>query len=141
MTDHLDAVEAEWLRKLTAMREAISKLNLLKYDLPEITLLSPSDDEFLFDSSGGNATDFLSDESDDEEDDLHLSELPAAGGMANISYDREWLEARIKSLTLTDSDRQADDLLDQTIAVLASDSTGQIFWSRRWTKQLLKCHR
>jgi hypothetical protein len=141
MVGHLDAMEAEWLRKLTVMREAISKLNLPKSGLPEIPLVSISEDEFLFDSSSANVTDFLSDESSDEEDAPHVTVLPTADSLLTISYNREWLETRIKSLVLQNPSHQADDLINQIVAVLVSDSTGQICWSTERTKQSLNRHR
>ena len=128
MADHLDAMEAEWLRKLTTMREAISKLNLPKSDLPEIPLVSISDYELLFDSGSGNVTDFLSDESSDEAA-LPCAVLPTDDGSLNVSYNREWLETRIKALTVRNPSQDANDLVNQIVAVLASDSTGQARWS------------
>jgi hypothetical protein len=126
MADHLDAMEAEWLRKLTTMREAIAKLNLPKFDLPEVPLVSVTDDELLFDSGSGNITDFLSDESSDEDTAPHLAALPTTEGSSPISYNRDWLETRIKTLASRNPTHNAADLVNQIVAVLASDSTGQI---------------
>jgi hypothetical protein len=128
MADHLDAMEAEWLRKLTTMREAISKLNLPKSDLPEIPLVSISD-ELLFDSGSGNVTDLLSDESSDDEAALPSAVLPTDDSSLTVSYNREWLETRIKALTVRNPSQDANDLVNQIVAVLASDSTGQTCWS------------
>jgi antiviral helicase SLH1 len=125
MADQLDAMEAEWLRKLTTMREAISKLNLPECDLPELPLASFRDDELLFDSGSGNITDYLSDESSDEEN-PQLAVVPTSDSWSTISYNRQWLESHVKRLTFQNPGHSPDDLTNQIVAVLASDSTGQI---------------
>jgi hypothetical protein len=124
MATHTDALEAEWLHKLATMRDAIAKLNLPKSSLPEISLPNISDDELLFDSGSGNITDFLSDDSSDEEAPAPRAALPAPGGSSTISYNREWLDARIKAVVLRNPSHNPDDLANQIVAVLASDSTG-----------------
>jgi hypothetical protein len=55
--------------------------------------------------------------------------LPKDDGSLNVSYNREWLETRIKALTVRNPSQDANDLVNQIVAVLASDSTGQARWS------------
>lgn len=131
MSKSLENMESEWLSKLAEMRDAISKLNLLKDDSATIQYgsdLGLDDDEFLYGTGSEDIWDFISDD-DVDEDDSSQRLIPDGSGLASPTplpqrFDREWLKHRCLLAASKGSGFDADALNDQVVALIASDSSG-----------------
>lgn len=123
----MSSTESEWLSQLTAMRQAIMKLNLPKNDINNGTCygsnleLDFDDDDFFSTAMTDNIWDVISsddDETGDDLDDIHGVPLfPPA-----VTYDYHWLESRCNALADRRPGLPADELSHQIAALLATDS-------------------
>ncbi|OXV11829.1 hypothetical protein Egran_00414 [Elaphomyces granulatus] len=123
----MSSTESEWLSQLTAMRQAIMKLNLPKNDINNGTCygsnleLDFDDDDFFSTAMTDNIWDVISsddDETDDDLDDIHGVPLfPPA-----VTYDYHWLESRCNALADRRPGLPADELSHQIATLLATDS-------------------
>jgi hypothetical protein len=131
MSDKLQVMEAEWLSKLAAMRDAISKLNIPKEEPPQGELygydLGLSDDDFSYPSGSDDIWDLISDDTDyssDHEPHHQLDDSFASSAVVEQQYDRNWLARRSAGVASRTSGFDADALTDQILAILSSDSSG-----------------
>ncbi|KAN0068688.1 Sec63 Brl domain containing protein [Elaphomyces granulatus] len=123
----MSSTESEWLSQLTAMRQAIMKLNLPKNDINNGTCygsnleLDFDDDDFFSTAMTDNIWDVISsddEETDDDLDDIHGVPLfPPA-----VTYDYHWLESRCNALADRRPGLPADELSHQIATLLATDS-------------------
>ena len=129
MSPGIDSAESQWLAQLASMREAIAELKLDK-----TCTNGPSyGDDLMIDDNGftvGNGTDdifYISDEGDDEYSSDYAEEILEAPSNNNVSGTGrgiEWLKSRTVALANQRSGLEANDLDEQIVALLASDSNG-----------------
>jgi antiviral helicase SLH1 len=126
----LDSAEAAWQTQLAAMRAALADLKLPSKSPNGETSLYGSefnfdeDDEFTSGNSGDDVWDFISDSegdvysSDPHEDFTHNVSPTVNEG----SYGPQWLASKCLSFASKKQGLSGDDLQEQIMAVLASDS-------------------
>jgi antiviral helicase SLH1 len=124
----LDSAEAQWQMQLAAMRAALAELKLpLKSD-GEVSYGSDiafdEEEDFTSGNSGDDVWDFIS----DSEEDLYSSGpsedvIPGvAPGSSSAAYGPEWLRSRCTSFAAEKQGLSGEDLQEQIMALLASDS-------------------
>ena len=126
MPPSLDSAEAQWQTQLAAMRAALAELKLPHKDengksasyAPDIDFVE--DEDFTSGNSGDDVWDFIS---DDEEDlyssDLNEDLIPDAEVR---DYGSEWLKIKCTSLAARKQGLSGEDLEQQIMALLISDS-------------------
>ena len=127
MSSSLDSAEAQWLAQVTAMRAAIAELKL-----PPKQQSEPSygqgvwtDEEDLTDTTSGDDIWDLIDEDDGSSSD-DLNGLEHDFGQTNLdeaSYGAGWLQSRLSAVVSRGSGMGLDDLQQQIVAILGSDSS------------------
>jgi len=130
MSPSIDTAQSQWLAQLASMREAIAELDLKK---PYSNGPSYGDDLLLDndDLTGGSGSDNIfdiSDEDYDEENSDYTEEIfgtPDKANVNGIGRGMEWLTSRTGSLANQRSGLEANDLQEQIVALLASDSNGE----------------
>ena len=130
MSPSIDTAQSQWLAQLASMREAIAELDL---DKPYSNGTSYGDDLLLDndDLTGGSGSDDIfdiSDEDYDEESSDYTEETLGDPDKANVNGTGrgiEWLKSRTCSLANQRSGLEANDLQEQIVALLASDSSGE----------------
>lgn len=126
MSPPLDSAELQWQAQFAAMRAALAELKLPHKDTdtistsyaPEISFVE--DDDFTSGNSGDDVWDFIS---DDEEDSYSsgLNEDLIPDPVIE-SYGLEWLKIKCMSLAARKQGLSGEDLEQQIIALLVSDS-------------------
>lgn len=126
----LDAAEAQWQTHLAAMKAALADLKLpsnppngesstygLDFDFDE-------DDDLTSGNSGDDVWDFISDgEGDVYSSDPNEDLIPDAPGNANVGgYGPQWLASKCIGFASRKWGLSAEDLQEQIMALLASDS-------------------
>jgi len=121
----LDSAEAQWQTQLAAMRAALADLKLpLKSDGDVVPYGSDiafdEDEDFTSGISGDDVWDFIS----DNEEDLYSSDpsenvIPESSSAA---YGPEWLRSRCTNFAAKKQGLSDEDLQEQIMALLASDS-------------------
>lgn len=126
-TAKLDAAEALWRTQLAAMRAALANLKLPSESSNADNALYGSDIDFDFDDDdvtsrdgGGDVWDFIS----ESEEDLYGSESSedAIPPIDYGSYGPQWLKSRCLGFSARKQGLSGEDLQEQIMALLASDS-------------------
>jgi antiviral helicase SLH1 len=132
MSPSLETAESEWLSQLAAMRAAISELNLSKSEsnTPFYGQDLLSDDEDIVPIQGNDDLwDLISEISEEaytsEEPGTTLAEQLEVDGATGV-YDRAWLSRQCAAVSSRKSGLEANALLEQVEAILASDSNGKL---------------
>lgn len=126
MTASLESAEAQWQAQLAAMRAALADLKLPPKNInaesasyiPDVNFVE--DDDFTSGNSGDDVWDFISDdEADSYGSDLNEDLIPeaAVGG-----YGLDWLKIKCVSLAARKQGLSGEDLEQQILALLVSDS-------------------
>ena len=135
MPSALESAEAEWLSKFVEMRAAIEKLDLPKYNSSEPQYgsdLGLSDDDFLYGGGTDDLWDLLSDETEEDAEVSSVKQLngKSAGVPVPLSdpstpqFNRDWLVSQCAIVASKTSGFEASVLIEQIVAILASDSSG-----------------
>jgi antiviral helicase SLH1 len=128
MSPAMDDAQAQWLEQLASMRQAIADLNL-----PADAQKAPAyghdldfdDDDFSGTASGEDIWDVISDEYEEEYSSDHLEEF--ANPHSEISpYSQQWLAQKCADIAQRSFGLDAGALKEQTFAILASDSNGNV---------------
>jgi antiviral helicase SLH1 len=126
----LDTAEAQWQAQLAAMKSALAELKLPpkstngEVELYDIDLDFDDDDDEITGSSGDDVWDFISDDdgdlsgSDFNDDYPGLSDSAGAG-----SHGPQWLKAKCMELAKRKQGMSGNDLQEQVMAIVGSDST------------------
>ncbi|GAM91498.1 hypothetical protein ANO11243_095490 [Dothideomycetidae sp. 11243] len=130
MSPDLEAAQQQWLRQLSEMREAISKLKL-----PDIGNENPAygadillDDSNDFSSSPSDSNDIWDlvdeDESEDSsiDDNIPFDHHSFQNGSAS-SFDKGWLRSSLRTVVLSGNSLDQESLVDQVFAILSSDGS------------------
>ncbi|KKK18105.1 hypothetical protein P175DRAFT_0502486 [Aspergillus ochraceoroseus IBT 24754] len=120
-----ESVESQWLTQLTAMRQAIADLKLPNPTTDQLTYGSDLDLDLDDDYSSPGTVDDVWDliSSDDESTGESLDEiddLPLPP--SSMQYDQTWLEQRCQLLAYKNPGVDANELVQQLTASLATDS-------------------
>jgi antiviral helicase SLH1 len=119
------SAEAQWIAQLTAMRAALADLKLPNSDLRPYGADTDLDDEdFTSGNSGDDVWDFIS----DSEEELSSSDLfddHTVGEAHAEDYGPQWLRSRCIGFASRKQGLSAEDLQEQIMALLASDSVEQ----------------
>jgi antiviral helicase SLH1 len=126
MTPSLESAEAQWQTQLAAMRSALAELKLPQKGInvestsyiPDVNFVE--DDDFTSGNSGDDVWDFISDdEADSYGSDLNEDLVPDA---VAEGYGPDWLKIKCMSLAARKQGLSGEDLEQQILAVLISDS-------------------
>ena len=129
MSLSVESAQSKWLAQLESMRTAIAELKLdqVPFDVQAYGHDLPYDDDF----SGGSSSDDIWDLNSNNEDDQYSSDLPDGheedytnGHSNGVEYSNEWLRAKAVAFSGRRSGLNADDLQEQILALLGSDSKG-----------------
>lgn len=127
MSANLNSAETQWLAQLSAMRAAIAELKL-----PADTENAPAygqdvwtDEEDSSEPTSGDDDLWDLVDDDEEEDQAFLSDssYPAHEATPSPAYGAAWLRER---LSYVSSSMSVDELQDQIVAILGSDSSGML---------------
>lgn len=121
----LDSAEAQWQTQLAAMRAALADLKLPpKSDLDELPYGSDieydEDDEPTSGNSGDDVWDFISETEDEVYSSDAYEEIPPQ--TESVSYGPQWLQRKCDGLAAKKNGLSGEDLQQQIVALLASDS-------------------
>jgi antiviral helicase SLH1 len=118
----LDAAEARWQTQLADMRAALADLKLPQNSSETLydSDIAFDDDDFTSGNSGDDVWDFIS----DNEEDLYSSDsnVDHDPPIPNNSYGPQWLKSKCLLLSSRKQGLQGEDLQEQIMALLASDS-------------------
>jgi antiviral helicase SLH1 len=126
----LDSAEAQWQTQLAAMRAALADLKLPpksangEFNTYGFEFNFDEDDEFTSSSSGDDVWDFISDsEKDVYSSDPNENLIPDASANVNSQgYGPQWLNSKCVGFAAKKQGLSGDDLQEQIMALLASDS-------------------
>jgi hypothetical protein len=123
----VDNLHTQWLAQMTEMRAAILNQGLdTRHNSGGNVYgksLSLSNDDFISNTDSDDIWDSISDYSNDDEDSI----LVGDSSSFDFAHDRKWLAAQCDAVSYRRNGVQADILLDQVIAILSSDSGGEIY--------------
>ena len=127
MSLSVESAHSQWLAQLAAMREAIAELKL---DQASADAQAYGHDIEFDDFSGSSGSDDIWDvisEGEDEEyssDHLEGAEDLLNGHVEDYGYDPAWLRSKCVTFASRRSGLDAEELEEQILALLASDSKG-----------------
>ncbi|KAK3060481.1 hypothetical protein LTS18_008461, partial [Coniosporium uncinatum] len=127
MSPAIAAAESQWLEQLAEMRRAIADLNIPKSADTSQTYGHDLhlDDEDLSENSSDDIWNLISGDEEDvySSDQLDMSDgIAANDSSSSTSYDDAWLKKKCQVVSQRTSGLDADNLQDQIMAVLGSDS-------------------
>lgn len=121
----VDSAEAQWIQQLATMRAALAELNLPSMNRDIKSIDDDDDDDFTSGNSGDDVWDFIS----DSEEELYSSDIlddptpnEAFGQIKSADYGPAWLKSRCIGFAGKREGLSAEDLQEQIMALLASDS-------------------
>jgi antiviral helicase SLH1 len=121
----LDSAEAQWVMQLAAMKAALADLKLPPATGDGHSTINGSDidwdeDEFSSGNSGDDVWDFIS----DSEEDFYSNDSLVDGNETkdNVGYGSQWLKSKCMLFASKKQGLSAEDLEEQIMALLASDS-------------------
>jgi antiviral helicase SLH1 len=125
-SSRVDAAEAQWVAQLTAMRAALADLKLPPTQTNVAEQSYGSDIDFDGgDVTSGNSGDDVWDFISETEEELYSSdfvEAEAAGYASTSDYGPQWLKSKCIGFAGRKQGLSSEDLEEQIIALLASDS-------------------
>lgn len=124
MSSTLTSAQAEWLRQLEAMRQAIAELKLPAESVQSRAYgddLDLDDDDLSGTAGSEDIWDILSKTSEDDYSSDHLDD----DGTGIKVYDQQWLAQQCTYVAQRGSGLDANTLREHILAVLASDSNGE----------------
>jgi antiviral helicase SLH1 len=126
MSPSLDSAEAQWQSQLAAVRAALAELKLSHKDTNENSdpyvsdIKFVEDDDFSPRNSGDDVWDFISDDEEDIYSDSFIEDVIPDEEKKN--YSPEWLKIQCLSLAARKQGLSGEDLEEQIMALLVSDS-------------------
>ena len=132
MSSMIEEAQSQWLAQLASMRQAIADLKLDisgRRDQGYGHDMVLDDDDFTGGSGSDDIWDIISEEEDDNysSDHLESSEEPQiSGDNSEVSYGKVWLHEKTTTFANRRSGLDASQLQGQILALLASDSQGDL---------------
>ena len=131
MSPSIESAQSQWIIQLASMRNAIAELKLDEASRD----VKPYGHNLTYDDdvSGGSSSDDIWDMNSDNDDDEYSSDLldgpekPYTNGYSDeVQYGNEWLEAKLTTFGSRGSGLGMEELQEQVLALLASDSIGTL---------------
>lgn len=132
MSLSVESAQSQWLTQLATMREAIAELKLDQASRNGQAYghdIAVDDDDLTGSSGSDDIWDILSGQEDDDysSDNLEVAEQDSLSGYGDAhSYNQIWLRTKCVALASRGSALDSGELEEQILALLASDSRGQI---------------
>ena len=134
MAPAVNSTKTEWSSQIAAIRQAVSDLEIEQadsgtkeygYDIPfdEKTLFAEDPQDRIWDISDPEDEEYSSDSLED------LREPARSAGPSSTVFDKAWLKRCCASYAQRKSGLNAEELVEQVMAVIASDSQGRFLRS------------